>query len=159
MLPPVSQAPERTSLRRRERHFSRTLYGRHFPLSPNCQQRRTVVAVVFVALSPRFRQLKTAGNIFYKYLSHSTDKVACCSRSLKENVAKAAVVATSSEGSSGTYFILFGNSQLSALYSTVESRTEMTIITTVRYQGNALTDTFNANRAHYWFIVHTSTDS
>ena len=30
--------------------------------------------------------------------------------------------------------------------STVQSRTKMTIITTVRYQGNAPTDTFNANR-------------
>jgi len=43
-----------------------------------------------------------------------------------------------------TVFV-FRNSQLSTLYSTVKSRTEMTIITSVRYQGNALTDTFNAN--------------
>ena len=38
---------------------------------------------------------------------------------------------------------LFRNSQLSTLYSAVKSRTEMTVITTVRYQGNAPTDTFN----------------
>jgi len=45
-------------------------------------------------------------------------------------------------------FYLFRNSQLSTLYSTVKSRTEITIalITTVRYQGNALTDTFNQCR-------------
>jgi len=36
---------------------------------------------------------------------------------------------------------LFRNSQLITLYSTVKSRTEMTIITTVGYQGNVLTDT------------------
>ena len=42
-------------------------------------------------------------------------------------------------------FMSFRNSQLSALCSTVKSITEMTIITTVRYQGNALADTFNAN--------------
>jgi len=50
---------------------------------------------------------------------------------------------------------LFRNSQLSTLYSRVKSRTEMTIITTIRYQGNALTDTFNANRVQClkcWFI-------
>jgi len=35
--------------------------------------------------------------------------------------------------------ILFRNSQLSTLYSTVKSRTEMTIITAVRYHGNQLT--------------------
>jgi len=40
---------------------------------------------------------------------------------------------------------LFRNSQLSTLYNTVKRRTEMTIITTVRYQGNALTDTFNTS--------------
>jgi len=44
------------------------------------------------------------------------------------------------------YFISVRNLQLSALCSTVKSiTTEMTIITTVRYQGNALADTFNAN--------------
>jgi len=50
---------------------------------------------------------------------------------------------------------LFRNSQLSTLYSTVKSRTEMTIITTVRYQGNALTYTFNANRVQcLTLLVH-----
>ena len=44
------------------------------------------------------------------------------------------------------FLYLFRNSQSSTLYSTVKSRTEMTIIITVMYQGNALTDTFNANR-------------
>ena len=37
-------------------------------------------------------------------------------------------------------FVLFRNSQLSTLYRRVKSRTEMTIITTVRYQGNAPAD-------------------
>ena len=33
----------------------------------------------------------------------------------------------------------------------------MTIITTIRYQGNALTDTFNANRVQcLTLLVHTS---
>ena len=45
--------------------------------------------------------------------------------------------------------MLFRNSQLNTLYSTVKSRTKMTIITTVKYRGNALTDTFNANRVAY----------
>ena len=42
---------------------------------------------------------------------------------------------------------LFRNSQLSTVYSTctVRSRNEMTIITTVRYQGNALIDTHTFN--------------
>ena len=62
----------------------------------------------------------------------------------------------------GVLYNLFRNSQLSTLYSTVKSRTEMTIITTVRYQGNALTDTFNANRVGLQcltLLVHTSTNS
>ena len=46
------------------------------------------------------------------------------------------------------FIYLFRNSQLSTLYSTVKSRTEMTIITTVRYQGSALTDTFNAKTGY-----------
>ena len=55
---------------------------------------------------------------------------------------------------------LFRNSQLSTLYSTVKSRTEMTIITTVKYRGNALTDTFNVNRVQcLTLLVHTSTNS
>ena len=55
---------------------------------------------------------------------------------------------------------LFRSSQLSTLYSTVRSRTEMTMITTVRYQGNALTDNFNANRLQCLaLLVHTSTNS
>ena len=58
------------------------------------------------------------------------------------------------------YFFSFRNSQLSTLYSSVKSRTEMTIITTVRYQGNALTDTFNANMVKcLTLLVHTSTHS
>ena len=45
---------------------------------------------------------------------------------------------------------LFRNSHMSTLY-----RTEMTIITTVRYQYNALTDTFNANRVGLqWRLPH-----
>ena len=36
-------------------------------------------------------------------------------------------------------FYLFRNSPLSTLYNAVKSRTEMTIVTIVRYQGNALT--------------------
>jgi len=64
--------------------------------------------------------------------------------------------------------VLFRNSQLSTLYSTVKSRTEMTIITTVRYQGNALADTFSANRVQcltllvsgsYIFLQTRSNDS
>ena len=34
-----------------------------------------------------------------------------------------------------TCFVLFRNSQLSTLYNAVKSRTKMTIVTTVRYQG------------------------
>jgi len=48
---------------------------------------------------------------------------------------------------------------MSTLYSTVKSRTEITIITTVRYQGNALTDAINANRVQcltYW-LMHVRT--
>ena len=38
-------------------------------------------------------------------------------------------------------------------------RTEMTIITALRYQGNALTDTFNADRVQcLTLLVHTSTN-
>ena len=56
--------------------------------------------------------------------------------------------------------ILFRNSQLSnMLYSTVRSISEMTIMTTVRYKGNALTDTFNANRVQCSaLLVHTGTN-
>ena len=61
---------------------------------------------------------------------------------------------------SGHMSFLFRNSQLSTLYNAVRSRTEMTIVTTVRYQGNALTDTFNANRVQcLTLLVHTSTNS
>jgi len=56
--------------------------------------------------------------------------------------------------------MLFRNSQLNTLYSTVKSRTEMTIITTVKYRGNALTDTFKANKVQcLTLLVHTSTNS
>ena len=49
---------------------------------------------------------------------------------------------------------LFRNSQLSTLYNAVKSRTEMTVVTTVRYQGNA----FRANRVQcLTLLVHTST--
>ena len=52
---------------------------------------------------------------------------------------------------------LFINSQLRTLYHTVKSTAELTIITTVRHQGNALTDTFNANRVQCLKLqVHTS---
>ena len=62
--------------------------------------------------------------------------------------------------SEGTFSHLFRNSQLSTLGSTVKSRTDITIITTVRNQGNALTDTFNANRVQcLTLLVHTSTNS
>ena len=55
------------------------------------------------------------------------------------------------------FIYLFRNSQLSTLYNAVKSRTEMTIVTTVRYQGNALTDTFNANRVQcLTLLVHTT---
>ena len=56
------------------------------------------------------------------------------------------IIVSVTVGTVGTKFDLFRNSQLSTLYSSVKSRTEMTTITTVRYQGNALTDTFNADR-------------
>jgi len=57
---------------------------------------------------------------------------------------------------------LFRNSQLRTVYSicTVRSRNEMTIITTVRYQANALTDTFSANRVQcLTLLVYTSTNN
>jgi len=54
------------------------------------------------------------------------------------------------------FIYLFRNSQLSTKYNAVKSRTEMTIVTTVRYQVNALTDTFNANRVQcLTLLVHT----
>jgi len=58
------------------------------------------------------------------------------------------------------FIYLFRNSQLSTLYNAVKSRTEMTIVTAVRYQSNALADTFNADRVQcLTLLVHTSTHS
>ena len=54
------------------------------------------------------------------------------------------------------FIYLFRNSQLSTLYNAVKSRTEMTIVTTVRYQGNALIDTFDANRVQ-WLTLPVTT--
>ena len=55
------------------------------------------------------------------------------------------------------FIYLFRNSQLSTLYNAVKSRTEMTIVTIVRYQGNALTDTFSllcSDLGFRWHCCH-----
>ena len=72
----------------------------------------------------------------------------------------AGVATAPDENGTTTNLFLVRNSQSSTLYSGVKSRTEITIITIVRYQGSALTDSFNANRVQcLTLLVHTSTNS
>lgn len=55
---------------------------------------------------------------------------------------------------------LFRNSKLQILYSTIKSTAKLTIVTTVKHHGNALTDTVNANRVQYLALqVPSSTSS